>query len=166
MPVIKCFLPVINSESKVLILGSMPGVKSLEAGEYYAHPQNQFWRIMAKLLNDDLPATYAQKKEMLLRNRIALWDVVASCTRKGSLDSNIRDVKANDLGGLMNKYRNIRAIFCNGNTAFKFFKAGQYECNIPVFVLPSTSPAHTKPLSWKVTQWRRILDVLMENKIV
>jgi len=163
MPVVKSFLPVIHSKSKVLILGSMPGVRSLEAGEYYAYPQNQFWKIMAKLLNYDLPVTYAQKKKMLLRNRIALWDVVASCTRKGSLDSSIRNVKANDLNGLFKRCRHIRAIFCNGNTAFKFFKDGHYECNVSVFLLPSTSPANTRPFSWKVSQWKRILDVLMEN---
>lgn len=158
MPVIKSFPPVINSKSKVLILGSMPGVRSLEAGEYYAYPQNQFWKIMAKLLNYDLPLTYAQKKKMLLRSRIALWDVVASCTRKGSLDSNIRSVKANDLDGLFKKHLNIRAIFCNGNTAFKFFKNSHCECNVPVFLLPSTSPAHTKPFVWKLDQWKQILD--------
>ncbi len=142
----------------------MPGVRSLEAGEYYAYPQNQFWRIIAKLLKCDLPATYAQKKKMLLENRIALWDVVASCTRKGSLDSNIRNVKANDLDGLLKKYKLIRAIFCNGNTALKLFKSSHSQCPVPVFALPSTSPANTKPRSWKVAQWKQILEVLTENK--
>ncbi|MCK5083508.1 MAG: DNA-deoxyinosine glycosylase, partial [Candidatus Omnitrophica bacterium] len=84
MPVLQSFSPLINAKSKILILGSMPGVRSLEAGEYYAYSQNQFWRIIAELLKCDLPVTYAQKKKMLLENRIALWDVVASCTRKGS----------------------------------------------------------------------------------
>ncbi|MCK5083316.1 MAG: DNA-deoxyinosine glycosylase [Candidatus Omnitrophica bacterium] len=164
MPVLRSFLPVINSRSKVLILGAMPGARSLEAGEYYAYQQNQFWKIMAKLLHYGLPVTYAQKKKMLLKNRIALWDVVASCTREGSLDSNIRNVKANDLDGLLKKYTNIRAIFCNGNTAFKFFKEGHAGCPVPVLLLPSTSPAHTKPLAWKAAQWERILKVLTEDR--
>ena len=142
----------------------MPGVRSLEAGEYYAYSQNQFWRIIAKLLKCDLPTTYAQKKKMLLDNRISLWDVVASCTRKGSLDSNIRNVKANDLDGLLKKYKLICAIFCNGNTAFKLFTSRYPQCPVSVLVLPSTSPAYTKPLSWKVAQWKQILEVLTENK--
>ena len=142
----------------------MPGVRSLEAGEYYAYPQNQFWRIIAKLLKCDLPATYAQKKKMLFESRIALWDVVASCTRKGSLDSNIRNVKANDLDGLLKKYKSIREVFCNGNTAFKLFTSRYSQCPVPVLVLPSTSPAYTKPLSWKIAQWKQILEVLTENK--
>ena len=138
----------------------MPGVRSLEAGQYYAHPQNQFWKIMAKILGDDLPLTYAQKKSMLLRNHIALWDVAASCARTGSLDSTIRDVKTNDLNGLLKRCRRIRAIFCNGNTALKLLNAGRHPVHIPVFLLPSTSPANTKPFAWKAAQWGRILDAL------
>jgi hypoxanthine-DNA glycosylase len=163
MPVIKSFLPVINSRSKVLILGSMPGARSLEAGEYYAYPQNQFWRIMGKLLNCELPLSYAQKKGMLLRNCIALWDAVGSCTRNGSLDSNIRNMKANDLDGLFKRYRGIRAVFCNGATAFKFFRGGRTKCPVPDFALPSTSPAYTKPFEWKVARWEQIRGVLDEK---
>ncbi|MCK5012602.1 MAG: DNA-deoxyinosine glycosylase [Candidatus Omnitrophica bacterium] len=163
MPVIKSFLPIINSKSKALILGSMPGVRSLEEGEYYAYPQNQFWKIMAELLNCDLLVSYAQKKGMLLRNRIALWDVVGSCTRNGSLDSNIRNMRANDLDGLFKRYRNIRAIFCNGTTAFKFFKDGHYKCPVPDFLLPSTSPANTKSFDWKIARWKQVRDVLDEK---
>jgi hypoxanthine-DNA glycosylase len=133
----------------------MPGIKSLEAQEYYAHPQNQFWKIMAKLLRHAWPLTYAQKKKMLLKNHIALWDVVASCKRKGSLDSNIRGVEFNDFAGLFKKYKNLRAVYCNGNTAYKLFK--KYSCcDLPVLALPSTSPAYTKSFGWKTREWKQL----------
>ncbi len=109
MSVIRSFPPIINSRSRVLILGSMPGIKSLQAQEYYAHPQNQFWKIMTALLGFELPLTYMHKKKMLLKNNIALWDVIASCRREGSLDSNIRHIRLNDFEGLFKKYQIGRA---------------------------------------------------------
>ena len=158
MSVIKSFPPIINSRSKVLILGSMPGIRSLQAQEYYAHPQNQFWKIMASLLGHSLPLTYAQKKRMLLQNNIALWDVIASCARRGSLDSNIRHVQINDFEGLFQKQSSLKAVFCNGNTALRLFKKYCADQNLPVFLLPSTSPAYTKPLAWKSGQWKKALE--------
>ena len=162
MPVIKSFLPIINLRSKVLVLGSMPGKKSLDEQEYYAYPQNQFWKIMVGLLGYELPLTYAQKKKMLLQNRIALWDVVCSCTRKGSLDSNIRNVKANNFGALFKKYRNIKVVFCNGNTALKLFKDVCPDDNLPIYLLPSTSPANTKLLAWKANRWTQDFESRLE----
>lgn len=158
MSVIRSFPPIINSRSRVLILGSMPGIKSLQAQEYYAHPQNQFWKIMTALLGFKLPLTYMQKKKMLLKNNIALWDVIASCRREGSLDSNIRNIQINDFEGLFKKYRNLKAICCNGNTALRLFKKSFSDHDLPLFLLPSTSPAHTKSFAWKTGQWKLLLS--------
>jgi hypoxanthine-DNA glycosylase len=164
MSVIKSFPPIIDARSKVLILGSMPGIRSLQARQYYAHPQNQFWKIMAVLSGRSFSLPYAQKKKMLLASRIALWDVIASCRREGSLDANIRDVKFNNFKGLFKKYRNIRAVFCNGNTAFKLFKKAFGKCGLPVFSMPSTSPAYTKPRAWKTDRWKSVFRMIDDRQ--
>lgn len=157
MSVLRSFPPIINARCRVLILGSMPGVQSLEAKQYYAHPQNQFWRIMADILGCLPPTTYARKKAMLLKNRIALWDVIDGCHREGSSDANIRDIKSQDFGRFFKKYPNIKAVFCNGQTALRLFHRHYPDCRIPVVLLPSTSPAHTQPMAWKVKYWKAAL---------
>ncbi|HQP10371.1 MAG TPA: DNA-deoxyinosine glycosylase [Candidatus Omnitrophota bacterium] len=164
MSVITSFPPIVDSRCQILILGSMPSIRSLQAQEYYAHPQNQFWKIMAVLLGHALPLTYAQKKRMLLKSRIALWDVISSCKREGSLDSRIRQVKFNDFAALFKKYKSIRAVFCNGNTAFKLFQKASHRCDLPVFPVPSTSPAYTKSLAWKTGRWKNILPIIDDRQ--
>ena len=151
---ISSFLPIIDKESKILILGSIPGVKSLEMQQYYAHPQNQFWRIIFHLFNENYTSDYVEKLQVLKRNKIALWDVIDTCERKGSLDSEIRNEETNDIRQLLKNYPNIKAIFCNGQKSFKNLqKILGKECAIPIFVLPSTIPLHTISFEKKLREW-------------
>ncbi len=139
------FPPVAAADAKILILGSMPGEESLQRGEYYAHPRNSFWRIMGQLFGfaPDLP--YPQRLEQLLKNRIALWDVLSACTRDGSLDADIKSPEPNDLLSFLREHPQIGAIYCNGQTAYKFLVRNLPQGKdflLPITVLPSTSPAH------------------------
>ena len=102
--------PNIDKDCRALILGSMPGVKSLEAQQYYAHPQNRFWPMMAHLLGEALPSAYEERLAMLLRHHIALWDSIGSCEREGSLDSAIRNEQGNDFAALLQEYPGIRQV--------------------------------------------------------
>lgn len=144
----KSFLPNINEKSKILILGSMPGVKSLGEQQYYAHPQNRFWKLMGmfcKVYNLH-ELTYQNKLKILLKNKIALWDVIQFCERNGSLDSNIQNEIPNNITELLEKFPNIQYICLNGNKAYSAFKKHfpkllvKYKC----YKLPSTSPANAK----------------------
>lgn len=162
----KCrsFLPQINEESRVLILGSMPGVKSLEEQQYYAHPQNRFWRVMELLCDCEELYTlgYDEKIGVLLDNGFALWDVIKSCKRVGSLDSNIEREVPNGIRGLLKKYPNIKIVALNGNKSYSAFKKyfpellDRYEC----YKLPSTSPANAKfRLDDLYNEWKTILPL-------
>ena len=111
--------PIYNKESKILILGSFPSIKSREAKFYYYHPQNRFWKILGNIFDNDNLSTITLKKQFLLNNKIALWDVIASCNIKGSSDSSISDVKVNDLIRIINGSA-IKHIYTNGNLANKF----------------------------------------------
>lgn len=136
------FLPVWNEESEVLILGSFPSVKSREQGFFYGHPRNRFWKVMAAVNGCSEPVTIEEKKEMLLTYHIAIWDVIASCRIKGSSDSSIRDVVANDISGMLEKSK-ISHIFANGKTAERLYNKYIYpQTKMPVTALPSTSPAN------------------------
>lgn len=144
----KSFKPSINSNSNTLILGSMPGVKSLDDQQYYAHPQNRFWKVMGHICKrqDLSDLKYNKKLEILLANNIALWDTIKSCTRDGSLDSNILNIVPNDIRKLLKKYPNIKIICLNGGKSFSTFKKyfpdllEKYDCR----KMPSTSPANAK----------------------
>lgn len=157
--------PVYRSDARVLILGSMPGVASLGALEYYAHARNQFWDIMGSLVGAGRDLTYEERLERLRKNGIALWDVIASCERAGSLDSAIRSesIKPNPVQGLIVCCPNIRTLCFNGKAAERYFKAYIIKINPQAFKgmrlisLPSTSPAHAGiTLGEKVTSWRTI----------
>lgn len=153
------FPPIIEPGSRVLILGSMPGVPSLKAGEYYGNPRNHFWAIMRDLFGEETWESYEDKCAFILRHHLALWDAAASCVRKGSLDSGIKGVQLNDFSGLFARYPNIRAVACNGQTAYALYqKTGQHPH--PCLSLPSTSPASILPYSVKLDQWRKVLDYL------
>ena len=132
------FLPVFDENSELLILGSFPSVKSREQGFYYGHPQNRIWKLMAKLLNTDVPNTIEGKKAFLLNNHIALWDVIASCEIENSADSTIRNAVPNDLDEIFAR-ADIRAVYTNGKTADKLYR--KYHAREAV-CLPSTSPAN------------------------
>ena len=136
------FEPVYNDTSKILILGSLPSVKSREEGFYYGHPRNRFWKVMSELLGCGLPQTVAEKKEMLLQHGIAIWDVIQECDIIGSSDSSIKNVKPTQLGQILDK-ADIAGIYGNGKTASKLYrKYQQKETGIDIRELPSTSPAN------------------------
>ncbi len=148
--------PVINKDCKILILGSLPGEKSLQLQEYYAHPQNQFWKIMSCILNELMPQTYQLKKQMLLQNKIGLWDVVYSARRdNSSLDSKIKNVTPNDLDSLLREHENIQRILLNGNKVSSLFKKYFNHIEIESISVPSTSPAYASMnIETKMKLWR------------
>lgn len=151
------FLPVWNEESEVLILGSFPSVKSREQGFFYGHPRNRFWDVISTIVESKKPVTIEEKKKMLLTHHIAIWDVIESCRIRGSSDSSIRDVIPNDISGLLKKSR-ITKIFANGKTAEQLYNKYLYErTQIPITVLPSTSPANAAwSLERLVEEYRKI----------
>ena len=112
---------------------------------------------MRRLLKYESVESYAEKKKMVLNNGIALWDVINSCKRDGSIDTNLQDVKINNFKRFFKKYTGIRAVFCNGQVAFKLLNRHCGDIDLSVFGLPSTSPAHAVPLNKKLTQWRKVL---------
>ncbi len=143
----ECFAPSVNATCTKLILGSMPGVKSLEQTQYYAHPRNAFWRIMAALFGAPHPFdSYDDKLNLLLSHHIALWDVISACTRDGSLDSDIRNAVPNDFEKFFKQYPNVKNVFFNGQTAYnnfiKAFKSATFINDLTLIPLPSTSPAN------------------------
>lgn len=120
---IRSFPPIINSETEILIVGTMPSVKSLEAQQYYAHPRNAFWKIIAALYHQGAEfADFQEKKACLLANRLGLWDSLQLCLREGSLDSAITDEQPNDFNTLLAKHPAVRRLLFNGQPAFKFSK--------------------------------------------
>src|SRR6056297_2418319 len=121
------FPPIISGQPRVLILGSMPSVKSLELGQYYGHPQNHFWKIMAELLGRPMPESYEERTAMLREVGIAVWDVFDSCHREGSLDQSIREAKPNDVPGLLREYPSIRLVVFNGRKEEQGFYRGLKE---------------------------------------
>lgn len=155
---IASFPPLVWEAPRLLLLGSMPGIQSLQREQYYAHPQNQFWRLLAAALEQDLPVTYEEKRHLLRRNGIALWDVLAHCDREGSLDSNIKNAVPNDIPGFLNRFPSVSKIGFNGQQSFKYFERSfGAQINLPVAVLPSTSPAYTIPFAQKLEPWKTFL---------
>ncbi|MBR1743113.1 MAG: DNA-deoxyinosine glycosylase [Lachnospiraceae bacterium] len=134
--------PVFDEKSKVLILGSFPSVKSRETGFFYGHPQNRFWKVLAGLFGEEVPGTVPEKKAFLLRNHVAVWDVIHSCDITGSSDSSIKNVVANDLSEILST-ADIREIFVNGKKAEALYKKYIFpETKREAVCLPSTSPAN------------------------
>lgn len=136
------FEPIFDERSRVLILGTLPSVKSREGQFYYHHPQNRFWKVLAKICKTEPPATIAEKKAMLLDHGIAIWDVVQSCDIIGSSDSSIKNVTPADLSVIL-RQASVKTIFLNGGKAWDLYQkycAGMTE--LPAVKLPSTSPAN------------------------
>jgi len=134
--------PLYDENSKILILGSFPSVKSREEGFFYGHPKNRFWKVTSAVFGEPLPHTVPEKKEFLLRDHIALWDVIGSCDIDGSADSSIKNVVPNDLSVIL-KNADIRQIYVNGQTAYKYYcKYSEKETGRQAICLPSTSPAN------------------------
>ncbi len=136
--------PVYNKNSKILILGSFPSVKSRELNFYYGHPQNRFWKLMSKIYNEEIGDEIDLKKQFLLKNNIALWDSLKSCEIKGSSDASITNVEINNIEELIKK-SNISKIIFNGKAAYNLFVKNadmtKYS-NLEIRILPSTSPAN------------------------
>ena len=152
------FPPLYDSESKLLILGSLPSVKSREQMFFYGHPQNRFWKVIAAVLEEDVPATIEEKKRLLHSHHIALWDTIYSCDIIGSSDSSIRNVVPTDLKPILAQSA-ITQIYCNGATSGKYYKKYQQaELGTEAVTLPSTSPANA---AWRlealVEEWRKQL---------
>lgn len=140
----QAFPPIYNKDSKILILGTAPSVKSCEKGFYYENPQNRFWKIIAMLCGCEVPKTVEQKKEMLLSNGIALWDVIDTCDIKGSADDSIKNVVANDFSTILTKSQ-ISRIYANGSKAQKLYEKNVEEkTGIKIIGLPSTSPLNAR----------------------
>ena len=155
------FPPIIDNDSKILVLGSIPGVKSLEKQQYYGHPQNKFWKIIFDLFNEKFTDDYDERIAILKKNKIGLWDVIDSCERKGSLDSEIKNEEANQIEELLENYPNITAIFCNGGKSFKNLqKLLGKKFGTSIYLLPSTSPLHTISFERKLEEWKKILEYL------
>ncbi len=153
--------PVFDAQSRVLILGSFPSVKSREVGFFYGHPQNRFWRVLARLLEEELPVETEEKRQFLLRNRIALWDVLASCEIAGSADQSIRNARPNNLSGIL-QAAPIRRIFVNGRTAEKYYvRYTAAKTGIEAICLPSTSPANAGwSLERLIEAWAPVREAL------
>ena len=156
---ISSFSPIIDKDSKIIILGSIPGIKSLEKQQYYGHPQNKFWKIIFELFSEEFTEDYDQRIAVLKKNHVALWDVIDSCERKGSLDSEIKNEEANQIPELLEQYPNIQVIFCNGGKSYKNLqKLLGKNFRIPIYLLPSTSPLHTISFERKFEDWKKILE--------
>ena len=132
--------PVFDGRSRILILGSFPSEASRKQGFFYGHPNNRFWRVLSAVLEEQTPQTVPEKREMLLRRGVALWDVIGSCEVSGSADSSIRDVRPNDLSPIL-AGSGVKAVYLNGRLAYSLYeKYGKSD--LPYFYLPSTSPAN------------------------
>lgn len=165
----RSFPPVVAKRPRALILGSMPGLRSLDAGEYYAHPQNAFWKIMSALFG--MPAAdYAARLRIITGNHLALWDVLKYCERTGSLDSAIDDasIEVNDFTAFLGRYRSIRHVFLNGGKAAQEFRRRVLpglppgiSARLVVTQLPSTSPAHAgMGFDAKLGAWSAVRDLM------
>ena len=159
--IVHSFEPVYDKDSEILILGTLPSVKSRENNFYYGHKQNRFWKVLAILLKEPVPETIEEKKAVLLAHRIALWDVIQSCDIKGSSDSSIKNVQPTDIGMILEK-TNVTQIYANGNKAGQLYKRYQFPVTgIEATVLPSTSPANA---AWSLARlceaWKTILHDL------
>lgn len=142
MRVTHTFEPVYDGNSEILVLGTFPSVKSRESAFYYGHPQNRFWKVLAGLTGEEVPGSIAEKKALLLKHRIAIWDVIRSCDIEGSSDSSIRNVTANDIAGLLAASR-IEKIYGNGDKACRLYdKFCKEKTKKEIIRLPSTSPAN------------------------
>lgn len=154
------FDPVYDADSKILILGSFPSVKSRENNFFYGHPQNRFWKVMASVLDTEVPTTIEEKKEMLLSHHVAVWDVIASCSIQGSSDTSIKDVVVNDFSKIL-EHSSVERIYVNGGKAYELYhKYAEKMTGIKATKLPSTSPANA---AWNLEKlcktWKELIEL-------
>jgi len=161
------FAPIVNEDSRVLILGSMPSEASLAKGEYYGNPRNAFWPLVSVLLGEPYRSSYMARVDMLLRHGIALWDVAASCERQGSSDAEIRRVSVNGFPAFYAAHPGIRSVFFNGGKAWALYKryVGLTENEFFYQRLGSTSPAHAVSFEARLRDWQRLTDRLRGEMI-
>ena len=154
------FAPISNQFTQILILGTLPGEKSLEQGEYYAHPQNRFWRILSQITSSRLPVNYREKCDLLLSQKIGVWDVVREAKRNGSLDSKITDEIPNDLDNFVEGHQNLKIIAFNGSKAEKLFdKYFERRAIFEYLSLPSSSPANARINFEEICKrWRKMFN--------
>lgn len=149
--------PLFDENSKVLILGSFPSVKSREVGFFYGHKQNRFWRVISAVFESEVPQTIAEKTKLVLDNHLALWDVIASCEITGSADSSVKNVTPNDLSVILENAK-IERIFTNGKTSFNLYKKHlEKVTGIEAIYLPSTSPANA---SWSLERLKEAWECI------
>jgi hypoxanthine-DNA glycosylase len=160
-----CFPPVVNEQTRLLILGSLPGEASLAAQQYYAHPRNQFWLLLSVVLNMDLVTIpYTQRLACLQAHGIGLWDVLAKASREGSLDGDIRQKHYNDLVHLLQTLPRLGLIAFNGQTAGRAaVQLAEHE-HIPHVILPSSSPAYTLSFEQKKARWMQLSQFLKRDR--
>ena len=158
--------PVYDENSSVLILGSFPSVKSRECGFFYGHGQNRFWRVVASVFGEKVPETIDEKRSMLLRNGVAVWDVIHSCEISGSADSSIKNAVPNDVGRIMNE-SGIERIFTNGKKADELYRKHlEQKTGIKAVCLPSTSPANAAwSLERLIEKWSVIKNYVGEYNL-
>ena len=154
--------PVFDKDSRILILGSFPSVKSREACFFYGHPQNRFWKLVSGIFGEDVPQTVEEKRAFLIRNHMAVWDVIHSCDIEGSSDTSIRNVTANDLSIILDA-ADIKEIYVNGKTAYKYYQ----KYTLPVtgrdaVCLPSTSPANA---AWNMEKLIKAWSCIKETGV-
>lgn len=156
---IQSFEAIVNENTKILILGTIPGIASLNNQEYYGNPRNHFWRIIFNHYKiEDSPIIFEEKIKFLLSKNLGLWDVLKSCERQGSLDIAIKNQTENDFDSFFEKYTNIKTLIFNGKESHRFFykKYGQIK-GITYYVMPSTSPANTMTFTNKLQLWSTVL---------
>ena len=163
----ECFPPIARPDAEILILGSLPGTKSLEMQQYYAHPQNAFWKLVARIYDAESSLPYMQRVEVLTANRIALWDVLAAAERPGSLDSSIvsASARANDFAAFYRNHPQVSRIYFNGRKAEELYRrfvlpglSAEFAA-LRYVSMPSTSPAHAgMPFAEKLVRWKKIKE--------
>lgn len=164
MSEIKGLAPVIDNNSRVLILGTMPGEESLRKQEYYGNPRNQFWPIIYSIFDTNFGSSYEARIAFIKEKGIALWDVIKCCKREGSADSRIFDMSLNDINHLLAEYPGIKGIFFGGNEAYRIFHKHvglELQRSLTLKVLPSTSPANARmSMEAKIKEWVKLKDFL------
>lgn len=163
MSTLYAFPPIIGEDPHILILGTMPGVRSLYEGQYYAHPQNQFWRFMGELYGAGPHLPYEKRIDIVTKQGLAIWDVLQSCNREGSLDSAIYNPKANDFSKFFKDYPTIKHVIFDSRTAEKIFYKQKFE--LPSYLtfhqVPSPSPAYASlRYEAKLQIWKQVLEPL------
>ncbi len=152
------FEPFVDKNSKVLILGTFPSIKSFEENFYYAHPRNQFWRLLAGVFDEETPRSLKDKKEFLRQNGIALWDMVKSCKRENSLDNNLKEIEINDIKAFLKSYPSIKRVYFTSKTALRLYEKNFKGFEMKYGYLDSPSPAYAKKsFAQKLESWKRVL---------